>query len=188
MPKASEIKKGDVVDIDEIPHVVKTLESKSPSSRGAATIYKIRFTNLLSGQKKDVSCRSDESFSWVDCERITVQFSYVDGDQFIFMDTGDFSQHGLDRADIEAQLPFLSEGLADISALLIDGLMVAIDLPQAIVMSIADTAPAIKGASASARTKPATLTTGLVIQVPEYIETGEPVKVNSGTSKYMSRA
>ncbi|SVD42710.1 uncharacterized protein METZ01_LOCUS395564, partial [marine metagenome] len=49
MPKASEIKKGDVVDIDEIPHVVKTLESKGPSSRGAATIYKIRFTNLLSG-------------------------------------------------------------------------------------------------------------------------------------------
>jgi elongation factor P len=71
---------------------------------------------------------------------------------------------------------------------MIDGQMVAIDLPQAIVMSIADTAPAIKGGSASARTKPATLTTGLVIQVPEYIETGEPVKVNSSTSKYMSRA
>lgn len=188
MPKASEIKKGEVVKVDEIPHVVKAIESKSPSSRGASTIYKIRFTSLLSRQKRDISCKGDEHFQTVDCERIPVQFSYLDGDQFVFMNTSDYSQYGLGSADLEEQLPFLSEGLTDITALLIEEQLVAIELPQAIVMEIADTAPAIKGASASARTKPATMATGLVVQVPEYIEAGEAIKINSGTGKYMSRA
>ena len=188
MPKASEIKKGEVVKVDEIPHVVKTIESKSPSSRGASTIYKIRFSNLLSRQKKDLSCKGDEHFLAVDCERVPVQYSYLDGEQFVFMNTSDYSQYSLDRADLEEQLLFLSEGLMDITALLIEDQLVAIELPQAIVMEIAETAPAIKGASASARTKPATMATGLVVQIPEYIETGEPIKINSGTGKYMSRA
>jgi len=104
------------------------------------------------------------------------------------MNTSDYSQYSLDRADLEEQLLFLSEGLMDITALLIEDQLVAIELPQAIVMEIAETAPAIKGASASARTKPATMATGLVVQIPEYIEPGEPIKINSGTGKYMSRA
>ena len=69
-----------------------------------------------------------------------------------------------------------------------DGNIVAVDLPQSVVMEIVETSPSIKGASASARTKPATLTTGLVIQVPEYIEQGEKVKVNTTNGKFMSRS
>jgi elongation factor P len=72
--------------------------------------------------------------------------------------------------------------------LLVEGNIVAIDLPQSIVMSIEDTAPGIKGASASARTKPATMPTGLIVQVPEYIERGESIKINTTDGKYMARA
>ena len=71
--------------------------------------------------------------------------------------------------------------------LLVDGQMIGIELPQSVVMEVTDTAPGIKGASASARTKPATFSTGLIIQVPEYLEVGERVKINTQEGKYMSR-
>jgi elongation factor P len=79
-------------------------------------------------------------------------------------------------------------GLGGITGLLIDGVFVAIELPQSVVMSIVDTAPGMKGASASARTKPATFSTGLTVQVPEYLEAGEKVRINTQDARYMARA
>ena len=84
MPKASELKRGDVVQIDGTPHVVKQLEAKSPSARGAATLYKIRFDNLVTGQKRDESLKGDDFLAEADCERVQVQFSYMDGEQYVF--------------------------------------------------------------------------------------------------------
>lgn len=73
-------------------------------------------------------------------------------------------------------------------AVLLDGQLVAIELPAAVNLQITDTAPGIKGATAAARTKPATLSTGLEVQVPEYIENGEVIRVNTDSGKFMSRA
>jgi len=188
MPKASEIKRGDVVDIEGAPHVLKHLETKSPSSRGAVTLYKLRFKNLLTGLKKEVSSKGEEQFGTIDCQRVSVQFSYIDGDEYHFMALSDYTQYSLNRADVEDQLGYLKEGLEDITALVIDGQIAAIEVPQAVTLLISDTAPGIKGASASSRTKPATLETGLVVQVPEYISAGERIKVNTTNAKFMSRA
>ena len=188
MPKASEIKRGDVVDIEGVPHVLKHLETKSPSSRGAVTLYKLRFKNLLTGLKKEVSSKGEEQFGTIDCQRVSVQFSYIDGDEYHFMALSDYTQYSLNRADVEDQLGYLKEGLDDITALVIDDQIAAIEVPQAVTLLISDTAPGIKGASASSRTKPATLETGLVVQVPEYIGAGEHIKVNTTNAKFMSRA
>ena len=188
MLKASEIKRGDVVFLDQAPHVVKHLETKSPSSRGAVTLYKLRFKNLLNGQKKEVSAKGEDSFETIDCQRILVQFSYLDGSEYYFMDLSDFTQYGLNRHELEDQLDYLIEGLTDITALIIEGQIAAIDLPQSVVMKVVDTAPGIKAASASSRTKPATLESGLVVQVPEYIGTSDAIKVNTLNGKYMARA
>ena len=188
MPKASEIKRGDVVDIEGAPHVLKHLETKSPSSRGAVTLYKLRFKNLLTGLKKEVSSKGEEQFGTIDCQRVSVQFSYIDGDEYHFMALTDYTQYSLNRADLEDQLGYLKEGLQDITALVIDGQIAAIEVPQAVTLLISDTAPGIKGASASSRTKPATLETGLVVQVPEYISVDEHIKVNTTNAKFMSRA
>jgi len=188
MPKASELKKGDVIELDGVAHVVKHLEAKSPSSRGASTLYKVRFNNLITGQKRDESLKGDDVFADADFQRVQVQFSYIDGNQYVFMNTEDYAQYALGIDVLEDQLDYLIDGLDGISALLIDGNIVAIDLPQSVVMEITETAPAIKGASASARTKPAELTTGLVVQIPEYIGQGESIKVNTGDGKYMSCA
>ena len=188
MPKASELKSGMVVDIDGKPHAVKQVDAKSPSSRGASTLYKVRFTNLKTGQKLDESYKGDDMLKDADCIRVQVQFSYVDGDAYTFMNMEDYSQYTLNREEIEDSINYLTEGLDGIFALLMDDAILGIELPQSVVLKISETAPGIKGATASGRTKPAILSTGLEVQVPEYLESGQDIKVNTTNAKFMSRA
>ena len=188
MPKASELKKGMVVEINNAPYSVKQVEAKSPSSWGAATLYKIRFTNLKSGQKFDESYKGDDFLKEADCIRIPLQYSYLDGDTYIFMNSENYNQYGLRSDEIEEQKAYIYEGLEDITGLLMDEALLGIELPQSVTMKVVDTTPGIKGATAAGRSKPATLLTGLEIQVPEYLEPGELVKVNTVTGKFMSRA
>lgn len=188
MAKASELKKGMVVDINGIPHVVKQIEVRNPSSRGASTLYKVRFNNLKTGQKLDESLKGDDFFKEADYMRAKVQFSYVDGDNYIFMNSEDYSQYTLSSDALEGQIGYLTEGLEGIVALLVDDEVIGIELPSSVIMAIVETSPVIKGATASARTKTAKLTTGIEIQVPEYLEIEELVKVNTETGKFMSRA
>ena len=187
MPKASELKKGVIVDIDGSPHIVKQLEARSPSSRGAATVYKVRFNNLTTGQKLDRSFKGEEILKEADCIRASVQYSYLDGDIYYFMDMIDFTQHGLGAGQMDEQIPYLMEQQEDIIALIVDGHLAAIELPQSVNLQIIDTPPAVTGSSATNRTKPARLATGLEIQVPEYLAPGETVKVNTNTGRFMSR-
>jgi elongation factor P len=186
--KASELKKGMVVEVNGMPHVVKQVEVRNPSSRGASTLYKVRFNNLKTGQKLDESLKGDDSFKEADYVRAKAQFSYVDGDNYVFMNAEDYSQYTLTSEDLEDQIGYLTEGLEGIVALLVDDEVIAIELPSSVVMAIVETTPAIKGATASARTKTARLTTGIEIQVPEYLENDQLVKVNTETGKFMSRA
>lgn len=188
MPKASDLKRGMIVDINGMPHAVKKVEAKSPSSRGAATLYKIRFNNLKTGQKLDESYKGDDMLKDIDCVRVPVQYSYMDGESYVFMNTEDYSQYNLNAEDIEEQQGYITDGLEGIVALLVDGEILGIELPQSVNLKITETAPGIKGATATGRTKPATLSTGLEIQVPEYLESGEVIKVNTSNAKFISRA
>jgi elongation factor P len=188
MPKASELKRGMVIDIDGVPHAVKTVEAKSPSSRGASTLYKIRFTNLKTWQKLDESYKSDDYLKEADYVREPIQFSYQDGDRYVFMNTENFNQYEVNVDAIEDLVGYITEGLEGMSALIMDDVLLSIELPQAVDMEIVDTVPGIKGSSATGRTKPAKLVTGIEVQVPEYLEAGEVIRINTGTGKFMSRA
>lgn len=188
MPKASDLKKGQVVEIDGEPWSVKQVESKSPSSRGAATLYKVRFTHARTRQKRDDSFKGEDFLKDADCQRVAVQYSYRDGDSFNFMNLDDYTQYCLDQAELEDQIEYLVDGLEGIYALLLDGEIAAIELPQTVDIQVVDTDPAIKGASATGRTKPATLSTGLVIQVPEYLDADEVARVSTKDGKFVSRA
>ncbi len=105
-----------------------------------------------------------------------------------FMDSEDYSQYTLNTDVLEEQLGYITEDLEGMIALLVDGEIVGIEIPQTVILEITDTAPELKGASATARTKPATLSTGLEIQVPEYLKTGERIRVNTANAKFLSRA
>ena len=186
--RASDLKRGVVVDINGVPHSVKNVDVKSPSSRGAVTLYKVRFTNLKTKQKLDESFKGDDILKEADCVRTEVQYSYMDGDNYVFMDSNDYSQHLLAKEEIGDDADYITDGLEGIVALILDGQIIGIELPSSVQLAIVDTAPGIKGATATGRTKPATLATGLEVQVPEYIEVGEIIKVNTQTGKFMSRA
>ncbi len=188
VPKACDLKRGEIVEIKGAPHAVKQVEAKSPSSRGASTLYKIRFKNLQTGQKLDESYKGDDFLKDMDCVRTQVQYSYQDGDMYTFMDLEDYSQYSLSQSDLDGRVGYLTEGLEGITALLVDGKLLGVELPQSVTLEITDTAPGIKGASATGRTKPAALSTGIEIQVPEYLEISELVKVNATNGKFISRA
>jgi elongation factor P len=104
------------------------------------------------------------------------------------MNSEDYSQYEINLEDFEDLLVYITEDLKGLTALIMDGVLLSVELPQSVDLEIIETAPGIKGATAASRTKPATLTTGLEVQVPEYIETGEVIRVNTGTGKFMSRA
>lgn len=188
MPRASDIKTGMVIDIEGIPHVVKQLEVKSPSARGAATLYKIRFNNMQNGQKLDVTYKGDDIVKEADCERLPVQYSYQEGDTWVFMNSEDYSQYEVKDDDMEDFKGYITEGLEGMTALIMDGKLLTLIMPPAVELEIVETPPSMKGASATSRTKPAKLSTGIEVQVPEYLEQGERVKVSTATGKYMSRA
>ena len=99
----------------------------------------------------------------------------------------DYSQYTLNRDEIEDSVDYLTDGLDGIFALIMDDSILGIELPHSVNLMVTETAPAIKGATAAGRTKPATLSTGLEIQVPEYLEAGQEIKVNTTNAKFMSR-
>ena len=120
--------------------------------------------------------------------RRAVQYLFQDADGCTFMDKETFEQYTLATDVLEDELLYLSEDLEGIVAMIADETILGIVLPATVALEITDTAPGMKAASASSRTKPATLSTGLVVQVPEYLTSGELIKVNSGTGEYISRA
>ena len=186
--KASDLKKGQVLDIDGRNILVKDLDVQSPSSRSGSTLYKVRGVDIVSKQKYENRFKGDDTIQTVDFGRRAVQYLYRDADGCTFMDKESFEQYTLATDVLEEELLYLSEELDGIVALIADGTILGITLPATVVLEITDTAPGMKAASASSRTKPATLSTGLVVQVPEYITSGELIKVNSSSGEYISRA
>lgn len=186
--KASEIKKGSVIEVEGAVVLITELQVQTASSRSGNTLYKMRGRNVLTRQKFQGSFKGDDLVQTVELERRPVQFLYQDSEGATFMDRETFEQHTFDLEALESELPYLTEGLEGIFALVVDGAAVGIELPATVVLEVVECAPAMKAASASARNKPATLSTGLVVQVPEYLAQGERIKVNTVTGEFMSRA
>lgn len=187
MPRINELKKGSVVEINGMPHIVKTYDVRNPSSRGASTMYKVRFNNLKTGQKVDETFKGEDVVKEVDTSKVSVMFSYIDGNDYVFMNSEDYSQYLLNSDELEEEKKFITEGLTGITALLLDDQILTVELPTNVDLEIIETNPGTKSTGAG-RTKAATLSTGYEIQVPEFIEPNEVVKVSTLTGKFMSRA
>lgn len=187
MPRINELKKGDVVEYNGVPHIVKAYDARNPSSRGASTMYKVRFNNLKTSQKVDVTFKGEDMVKEIDCPKVPVMFSYIDGDNYVFMNNEDYSQYLLSADELEEEKKYITEGLEGITAILLDEQILTVELPTNVELEIVETAPGTK-ASGAGRTKPAVLSTGYEIQVPEFIEPNEIVKVSTMTGKFLSRA
>jgi elongation factor P len=188
VPRASELKKGLAIESNGKVLLIKDIEVTTPGGRGGAKIYKLRCVEIATGTRVDERFKSDDVVETQEMNRRGVSFSYIDGDDYIFMDNEDYSQFAFKQSDIAEELLFINEDTQGLHAILLNGNCIGIDLPSSVELVIEETDPSIKGASASARTKPARFATGLTIQVPEYIATGDKVIINTAEKKYMSRA
>ena len=186
--KANEIKKGLVINQDNKKILIKKVVVQSPSSRSGSTLYKVTGSDISSGQKFERRYKGDEVISPLEVSRHSVQLLFHDSDSYTFMDSDNYEQFILAAASLEDEVIFLYDGMENLSALISESELLGIELPTTMSLEITECAPAMKAASSSARTKPATLTTGLVIQVPEYLTPGEVIKINTETREFISRA
>lgn len=187
MPKASEIKKNAVIEHNGKVLAVKDISKLTPSGRAGNSLYRMRLYDVATGAKVDESFKADDMITLADFSRHAADFSYIDGSEYVFMDCEDYTPYHFNKDDIEEERLFITEETKGIQVLTVSGKPVALELPAAVDLVITETSPSIKGASASARTKPATLTTGLVVQVPEYVAPGDKIRVNTAEHKFMNR-
>lgn len=186
--KASDLNICTVVDIDGVIYIVKEVTVKTPSSRVANTLYRVSFRNVVTRHKPDKVFRGDDMVQEVEFTRRPVQMIFRDSGNCTFMDIESYEQYSLPNVLIECELPYLLDGMEDIQLLISGDVVLGDEVPGTLELEIVTCAPSIKGSSATARSKPATLTSGLVIQVPEYFAQGERIRVNTQTGKFTSRA
>jgi elongation factor P len=185
---AKEIKPGTVVNYNDAPHMIEGMTVQSPSARGSATLYKFRARNLVTKQKTDITLKGTDGLDDADFARREISFMYADNEAAHFLDTGDYNQYALSRDDVTTELQYITEGLQGMLAMIYNGECVGIQLPTAVDLKITQCDPAVKGNSATSRTKPATLETGLIVHVPEYLKEGEMVRVDTRSGDFLSRA
>ena len=169
---------GDVWRIVEFQHV-------KPGKGGAFVRTKLKA--LESGAVVDRTFRAGEKFSRIHTEVKSVQFLYDDGSEAHFMDEESFEQFGLPHAEVAEALAYLVPS-SSVQMLAVDGKPAGIQLPSSVELTVTQTEPAVRGDTVTNVTKPATLETGAVVQVPLFVDRGERVKVDPREGRYISRA
>ncbi|KPM77930.1 elongation factor P-like protein EfpL [Pseudoalteromonas sp. UCD-33C] len=188
MPKASEVKKGAAIEHNGRVLVVKDIQRSVPQGRAGGSLYRMRLYDVVTGGKVDETFKDSDMLKFADLIRREAMFSYIDGEEYVFMDNEDYTPYNLNKEAISEEILFVNEETQGLHVIVIDGSPVGLDLPSSVELVVEETDPSIKGASASARSKPARLTTGLTIQVPEHISTGDRIRINTVEHKFMGRA
>jgi elongation factor P len=186
--RANEIKRGNVVEHDGRTWQIRDVEKSVPTARGGNTTYRFTMYAVPGGQKLDLSLRGDDDLKEVELARRQANFSYRDDGAFVFMDAEDYSQYLLGPELVGDAAGYITEGLEGCYVQLIEGDPVGLQLPPNVVLAVVETAPELRGGTATKRPKPARLSTGLEIMVPEYIATGEKVLVSTSTGEFAGRA
>jgi elongation factor P len=185
---AKDLKQGGIVKHNDAPVMIESVTVQSPSARGGSTLYKFRGRNLVTKQKVDLVCKGTDNLAEADFEKRGVTLMYSDVDQVHLLDQQDYNQYSLPLADVADEMQYVTEGLEGMLALVYNGQCVGLQLPAAVALEIVECDPAVKGNSATSRTKPAKLQTGLTIQVPEYLKQGELISVDTRTGEFLRRA
>ena len=185
--KASDVKKGNVVEHEGTVYQVRDIERSAPTARGGNVTFRFTLYSIPGGRKFDLSLRADDDLKEMDLVRRAANFSYMDGDNYVFMDNEDYTQYILGPELIGDNAGYIVESVEGYYVQVIDDAPVGLQVPTSVLLVVVDTAPELKGASATKRTKPAKLNTGIEIQVPEYITTDEKVWVNTLTGEFAGR-
>ena len=186
--KAYDVKKGNVVEHNGTVYQVRDIERSSPQGRGGNVRFRFTMYSVPGGNKTDASFDGDDELKEVELLRRQASFSYKDGEAFVFMDDEDYTPYTLDADVVGESAGYITDGLSGCYVQVIDDMPVAVQLPQTVALEVVETPPELKGGTATKRPKPARLSTGIEIQVPEYIVNGERVLVNTTSGEFSGRA
>lgn len=184
MYSTAEFKKGLKIEIDGVPFAIADFQHVKPGKGGAFVRTKLK--NLLNGRVVDQTFRSGEKVKKPDLVEKEMQYLYKDGDSYCLMDNETYEQIMLSGEQVGDAVLYLKENM-DLQVLFFNQQPVAVDLPNFVELAVAQTEPGVRGDTASGGTKPATLESGAVIQVPLFINEGDRLKVDTRTGTYIER-
>ena len=182
---ATQLRPGMIIKHNNDLHAVFSVEHRTPGNLRAFIQAKLR--NLRTGAMFEHRFRSSDPIEKITVDEIPMEFLYQDGDSFCFMNTENYEQIHLNKDTLGEAVDYLTPNL-QIKVEFFDGKAVGIELPQTVDLQVIETEPGLKSATASSVTKPAKTETGLVVQVPPFINEGETIRVDTAEGTYLSRA
>jgi elongation factor P len=183
--QATRVKKGMLIKMGD--DLLRILDFQHVTPGNLRGFVRVKMRNIRNGALADTKLRSEDMIERATLDEHEMQYLYKDGDDFYFMDTTSYEQVHISREALGDSVNYLRPEMT-ISVEFYGTEPVGIELPPAVDLKVLDTAPGIKGATASAQVKPATLETGLVVQVPPFVNPGDMIRVSTETGEYLSRA
>jgi elongation factor P len=181
----NDLKNGMTLALPEGLFAVVEFQHVKPGKGGAVVRTKLK--NVRTGAVIERTYRADEKLDQAIIDKREMQFLYLDGEQYVFMDNTTYDQLHADKPALGDAAHYLKEGDSAVLQMY-DTEIVGVDLPAAVELSVSETEPGLQGDRVSGARKPATLETGLVVQVPLFVNTGDRVKVDTRTGEYLTRA
>lgn len=167
--------------------LIKVLDASHHKPGKGNTVMRMKLKDLRSGSTTETTMRPDEKVKKAHIETKDVQYLYIQDDMAVFMDLTTYDQYEIPTATIEDELKYLLDNM-EVSIQFYGDEVVGVSLPTTVVLAVAETQPSIKGATVSGSGKPAVMETGLVVNVPDFIEVGEKLEVNTQNGDYVKRA
>ncbi len=183
--QATNLRPGMVIMYNDEPHRVLTFQHRTPGKGNAVVQTKLR--NLRTGLQTESRWMSTASTEKVNVTGREMEYLYHEAGGFVFMDSESYEQITLPDDMLEAEAPWLEEN-TKVVVQYVASEATGIDLPKIVEIEVTETPPAMRGATATASPKPATLANGVVIKVPQFVESGEMIRVDPGEQRYIERA
>ncbi|BAV91833.1 elongation factor P [Candidatus Desulfovibrio trichonymphae] len=184
MYSTTDFRKGLKIEVEDTPYEIVDFQHFKPGKGGAMVRTKLR--NILTGRMQDITFRSGEKVEKPDLETRDMQFLYRKNDDLFFMDMTTYEQIQMPSSSTDGKEGFLKDG-QECRVLLYNTRPLDIDIPLTLVLQVTDTEPGAKGDTVSNVTKPATLETGITVQVPLFVNLGDKIKVDSRSREYIGR-
>ena len=184
MYETSDIRKGLKFQVDGVPFIVVEFQFVKPGKGTAFTRTKIR--NMITGAVLERTYKSGEKLSPANVEEREMQYLYLDGENYVFMDTSTYEQTFISGDVVEDVAPFMPDNI-NVTMLFFDDRPIGITLPNFVELQVTYCEPGVKGDTASGAVKPATLSSGGTINVPLFVEEGQWLKIDTRTNDYVER-
>ena len=184
MLSTTDFRRGLKIELDGTPYEIVDFQHVKPGKGGAFVRTKLK--NMLNGRVVENTFRAGEKMGKPDMETREMQYLYKDSEGYVFMDMTSYEQMSVAEAQMGKKGGFLTDGM-ELTMLMYRGKPLDVDLPASVVLEVSRTEPGVKGDTVSGATKPATLSSGITVNVPLFVNEGEKIKVDTRSGEYISR-